>query len=263
MAGFLYFKPNHMQPRVTMQNIADWGLSYAFDVEPSTREVNYPGVGKGILFGDESRLGGLVIGLHPEQQTWRKIPGGDCLVGIYNEAKPTPVDLLRSSEFNGYSITLNDGNQWSIPAVVQVLEGEQVSNLPCKLDVDDNGKICDGAPIEKYQYLWELTSPYADAFMSGGEITDIERDDVLRDAVELLAVNYHVGLAEAILLELFTANITELPLTICLAAIDYPTWAAWNAQLKKTESPAEIAGSSTAAGKADSLPATAPLALTC
>ena len=260
MAGFIYFKPGHSSPRVTMQNIADWGLSHALDVEPTTREVSFPEVGKGMIFGDESRLNGMTIGLHPDEQTWRKIPGSECHVGLYNDARPTPSDLLRRDQFRGYNIALQDGNSWAIPAAVQVLEGEPQSNLPCKLDVDDEGKICDGEPLEKYRYLWELTEPYADVFLHGSKnIEEIDSNDLLRDAVSLLAVNYRVGLAEVILLELFTANLTEGPLSICLAAIDYPTWADWQEQQKKTTFVAETAGYSTADGKTDSLPATAQL----
>lgn len=259
MAGFLYFKPNHSQPRVTLENVRDWGLGYAFDKEPTCRECGLPASHyKGSAFAIESSLEGKAVGVYPAEQTWKKIPSSNCWVGYYNEHKPRAMDLARDDTLPSYVLPLGNGEQWSIPKVVHVSDGEIEKNLPCKLDVDDNGKIKRGEPIEKYQYLWELAQPYVDAFFvpkEDGEFS-IDSSDILADAVKFLQVNYRIGLREAIMLELFPEDISKI-LLVCLCAIDFGTWTTWQESLKKTNDLAESAGLNSAAGKVDSTPAIA------
>lgn len=260
MAGFLYFKPNHSGPRVTLEKVNEWGLGYAFEQEPTCRDSALPVAHfKGSVFGVESELEGKAVGVYPEEQTWAKIPNSNCWVGYYNEHKPKEADLRKNDQLPHYVLPLANGESWNIPKVVHVNEGEIEKNLPCKLDVDDKGKIKRGDPVEKYQYLWKLAEPYIDTFLvpETGDEFDIDSSDILADAVKFLQVNYRIGLREAIMLELFPEDLNKIVL-VCLCAIDYQTWHAWQESLKKTNDQGEPDGLNSGDGKADSAPATDP-----
>ena len=254
VSSFLYFKPGHSSPRVTMDQLAEWGLSYAFDAEPQCRACKFPETSAaGYVFGCEATLGGKVVGIYPDEQRWAKVPGSDCWVGHYKDATPTTESLSRESPLPSYVLQLGNGEDWAIPKVVHVDDGEIGKNLPCKLDVDDEGKIKQGDPIEKYQYLWTIAKPYIEAFLVPeiGDTFDVDSSDILADAVRFLQANYRLGLREAIMLELFPDDLDKI-IRVCLCAIDYGTWIDWQTSLKKTNDPPESVGLNSADGKADS-----------
>lgn len=271
MASFLYFKPNFSRPVISFAELDAWGLRYAFDELPVCRQsslgkVDEAVVGNGCVFmqqepkppidtsasanGEAANPSKPIkkprpVGVYPEEQTWKKLPNSDCYVGYYNDNVPTRKDLLRKTSLGSYAFKLNDGDEWEVPRVVHAPEGVAKYDLPCRLDIDDNGNPCDGAPIEKYKYLWELAKPYIDAFLTLDEkaVTELDDNKVLADAISILQVNYRIGPREAVIMDIFTREIRDMPLTLCLLAIDYPTFVAWQEDLKKSEPPPEPAGS--------------------
>lgn len=259
MAGFLYYKPGmRKNDQVTLAEVNNWGLSYAFDSAPLSRDVKATremGGQNGFVFADKSRMGGKTIALYPDEQQWRKIPGSECQVGCYLDDRPGPGDLERKLTIRGYPLEFLDGNDWTIPLIRQFNESAKnylKSGLPVKLDVDDEGNVCDGDVIEVYRYLWDVTQPYADKYMDiadGKQEVEIEPKHILRDAVSLVGVNYFIGLGEVLLLELFPREITDLPLLVNLLSIDYPQLARWHEQ-KKTENLADSVMQNTSNGSA-------------
>ncbi len=273
MGVFLYFKTGYSKPTVSLESLESWGIGYAFEKKPLCRQAELGKHGLGTVFmeqppaptpgSDENdpkkRIGR--IGVYPEEQVWEKVPGTDCFVGYYKDDMPGVDDLSRQQPLNSYVLRLNNNEDWSVPRVVHAPEGVAKYNLPCRLDVDGDGVPCDGEPIAKYQYLWELVTPYIDAFLTTDQEKVSELDDkkILHDAISILQVNYKIGVREAVIMDLFTREIRDLPLTLCLLAIDYPTFIKWQEDLKKSESPEEPDGLSTPDGQKDSAKDTSQL----
>jgi len=270
MANFLYFKPNFSRAAITFAELDDWGLRYAFDQLPVCRQSTLGKAGSGCVFMQQEpslpadtsdsdngepvkRKKSRPVGVYPEEQTWKKLPKSDCWVGYYKDDVPTRKDLVRSNPLGSYAFKLNDGEEWEVPRVVHAPEGVAKYDLPCKLEIDDEGNPCDGEPIAKYQYLWDIAKPYIDAFMTLDEkaITELDDKRIFPDAISFLQVNYRIGLREAVIMDIFTRAVQEMPLTLCLLAIDYPTFSRWQEDLKKSESQVEPDGSNTTAGLKD------------
>ncbi len=239
MAGFLYYKSGKPKDnQVTLDELDEWGLSYAFDVAPAPVPcVQGPDGGSGFTFADESRLDGKTVGHYADKQEWRKIPGSELYIGCFKDAVPTANDLSRQSQLPGYMFPLADGKQWRIPVVRQFLEGQDkpVCALPHYLDIDDEGNEIPGQVAEVHRYLWEATEDYTAALV--GPERD-EGDEIKVDwwdkAAILLGANYVVGKTELALARVFDTS--NSPMTVCLLAIDYPVYQKRRDAQKKTSS---------------------------
>jgi hypothetical protein len=249
MASFLYFHPGG-PAAITPKHVTKIGLDYALDgaqLEGRRVNNNSPSGKPGLLFADSARQGGKAVGYYADQQTWRQMPsiGGrpELWVGYWNDAKPTPGELQRPQMLRGPLITFADGNQWQIPIVRHYDVDHYQSALPAYLDYDDSGKVVKGNPLEKYNELWELTTPIAEAHISDAECTD---DQLYTAIFALLGANYTVGMAEIIALQIL-ADDESLALA-ALASCRYDKLLEW--LQKKTDSPSTENGSDSSAGDA-------------
>ena len=136
-------------------------------------------------------------------------------VGCFTDSKPTPDDLIRKVSLPGLPVELADGNKWTVP-IVQVYDqqAQPVSLLPCKADLDDEGRITRGEVIAKHRLLAEACDSFFEQW-SLTAIIEIEQGkdswsweydptEVAVQATTVMGANYRIGLVETILLELFT-----------------------------------------------------------
>ena len=229
MAGFLYYLPGPTTRSI--KQVREAGLSYAFDSDQCTpagvMERGLDG-GAGVVAADPSRVD--MIGLYPDKQTWRKIPGKEIWAGFYTDDRPKPADLERKNRLNGHLVELLDGNQWLCPVARSI--GEQDGTLtwdyavPTRSKLNDEGQFEEGGPIEKYAVLWELASRWNDVRKGAFQESDCETvsfsfDNVHHEAVAALATNYVIGPVECDLLGLLGQ---DAAVDILDALIDQPTW---------------------------------------
>jgi hypothetical protein len=249
MAGFLYRKIGSLKNnRLTLEEVRAMGLGYAFSKEPTTRETTIEGK-KGFVFADEKRLGECTLGVYPNEQVWRKIPGREdgLEIGYYKEAVPTPEDLKRDATLDGYVVDLA-GKKWTVP-LVRSYDGQagvSRSALPCYVDLDEEGKPCQGEVLEVYKYLWDLTESYAASVLSNEE--SAEDVNAFEAAVKLLQANYVIDQIEAVQLRLFSDLAPTT--TVLLVAIDYGTFLEWMQEHEKKSNPGGEGGSNSSAGEA-------------
>lgn len=226
---FLYYRPVHNR-KVTLDDVKRWGLEYAFDVPPVCAQVAHrtPDGNDGRVFL-RSNKDGEAPQINIDKQTWRKLPGermGEAVwVGMWNEAKPGPRELFKTSGLPGYEYELLDGNTWVIPLVRQYIGDAHECALPRLMDFDEDGNAKDGEVIAKYRHLWELTKPIVDDLLASYELGPEQSEPLTKQqaastAMELLATNYRVSIAEMTLLEAIANDSTVSGL--CAIACDWP-----------------------------------------
>jgi hypothetical protein len=248
---------------VTLDAVRSWGLGYALEREPATRDTTH-----GTLFGDSKRLAGVPFRYDPDPkvQTWRRmvtLPEGspEIWLGFDNDHRPTPADLIRSRVLPGFDVPMADGHTWTLPVVCRFDETtpeHRQSLLPAYFDLDANGRLVTGEVEEAYRWLWELTQPAWDAMVADGDVTNQEALAVLGG---LISANYVANAMELIALRCLSRE--NSPAGLVALAIDYHTWNAWNNKQKKTKSTLANGGLFTARGPAADSPAIDQPAPTC
>lgn len=226
MSSLIYFIENH-KAAPKLEDLEAWGIAYAFDGLPSYHADcsapisvggNSPG-GSGYLLTDDTRLKPYVPAIRPDEQVWRKMPSRpECpviWVGYYSKAKPTPDSLLRNEPLGGFEVELADKNRWMVP-LVQLYDDnvDPLSQLPCHVDLNNEGKVIRGKVIEKHRELAEACESFFDAWtlsaipaiQEGLDEWSFEYEPtrVVSQATTVLASNYRLGLVEVIMLGLFT-----------------------------------------------------------
>jgi hypothetical protein len=242
MSGFLYFIPDHI---TRVEQLREWGLGYLF--EAGGRGF-YPCQGRGVggvqgtVIGDERLMDAPRITCRETEQTWRKVPKqshgatkprsheGDVHVGMWNDARPGPEDLVRTDALAGHNVRLCDGNEWIIPVArgASETDGElrYAARLPRRIDLDDEGRWVSGKIVDRYRELWDVACAFWDAFtgagivrQEGGVAVHMDFEEMMQGAVTAIAVNYRIGALETAMLGLFDeVNLGE----ILRAVIDWP-----------------------------------------
>jgi len=149
-------------------------------------------------------------GYFPERQTWKCASGGSHFIGMWNDARPGPEDLVRARLLDGYWVTMGDGRRWAIPvARAYGGDGQGPRNvLPCSRQLSDDGKWEPGEVLPAYRNLWRHVERYVDIFrrMKAGDDTAIEEAGDFQQESDMiacaLAANYRVGPVEVSLLGL-------------------------------------------------------------
>jgi len=265
----LYHLPNFAGSTVSLDNLRDRGLGYAFETSiglANTTQTDGPaGEARGLVVGMERA--GRPVGYFPDKQTWQKIPGLDAWVGFYTGQAPGPNDLARSTMLDGHAVELGDGRRWIVPiAVGGPEEGDaeltRYRTLPHVDRLDEDGNWTVGDVLPRYAPLWDAAAAWWDAkWSAAGEDNEaadtgdairviFKIDDARGAAVTILAANYRVSAIEVSLLGLLN---DQTRVAILDAAIDWPTIAAW-VQKKTDQQTPDI--SSTDAGPPAEHPAT-------
>ena len=229
MAGFLYYLPGATDG-IGIKQVREAGLGYAFDSDRCTCSgvmANGPdATGQGVVAADPGRVGS--IGLYPDKQTWRQIPGLGVWVGMDSDDRPRPEDLLRKLTLPGHAVELLDGNEWTCPIARSISETDGQLTwdyaVPRLSRLNDDGEFEAGGVVPQYAFLWDIACKFHDVRMgaleeSDGKTVVFTFNRLHHKAVEALAANYVVGPAECDLLSLLTQ---EKAVEILDALIDEP-----------------------------------------
>lgn len=176
--------------------------------------------GQGGVFAAWPRTDAPDMGYFPKRQSWCPAvaqdgrPAGRYWIGFWNDAPPTPDDLKRPAQFDGYWLELGDGRRWVIPKAVL---------LPQDLTLAEDGTLV-RAPQERFREFWKRSEQWyrrmvlcnldestirVDEALSQ-ERLDVEWWDYLLSA---LALNYRLTPEVASHLKLFnTANRVQFTL---------------------------------------------------
>ena len=164
----------------------------------------------------------------PEEQEWltaKRIGEGETervfCVGKWREARITPGDLIRPLDQRiepSSGVTLADHNEWGIP-ILRMMDGRLA--LPTTFTLGPDGDIRECVP-RRFDKLNDYGAALVDqinAQQAGATTPDslraalgrepIDGETLYRIAAEALSVNYRVGLAEVVLLELITSAETQ------------------------------------------------------
>lgn len=254
MAGFLYYKPHQLTP-VMREDLVAWGLGYAFpkSCAPCLCQRNTPDDSAGHVFADPERMGDFGTKMDMPNQTWRRLPKRALWVGYWNKAKPTPDDLLRSPYLPGHSVKLADGQDWIIPLVrrFDTVELVTTSSLPTYMEQDDDGNWHRGPVLETHAHLWDATQPIADALLAEyvhKQPPRVNDADIFTAIEALLGANYVVSGGELSAMRALTSEANTH--AAVMAACDWPSFMAWDEEIKKNEPPQPPAGLITPVGGA-------------
>lgn len=164
-------------------------------------------------------------GYNPHQQTWQMV--SDYLwIGVANDHPPTPADLRRHRQYDGYAIDIN-GEKWQVPIVRRV---DDSTELPrdCYFD---HGKLVE--PIkEAYRKYWEESKEVAHWFFAEGLEGSFTRARGLCLAVDALSLNYRFSMDEQNALHVIDV---ESLLAVLMASVDVPGARALEDAQKKTQ----------------------------
>ncbi len=265
MNSLVYYFPGRGE-NLTPKDVWAAGLGYAFDKGQFAQirgVMRGPDDGKGVAITSA----GDRIGYYPDQQKWLKIPGSDVWVGTWTDRAILPEELIRERSLDGHWVELGDGQQWCCPAAIARSEIDErlvwQCSLPEATTLDEEGNWARSGVLPRFAEFWRVAEAFWNEFLPGSSSDeenaggtpepDAEQEitftfaSLNEAAVTCLATNYRLSRAEVALLGLFNEQCTR---EIMLAAIDWPTAAAW---LKKKASepdatPSAPAGSDTDAG---------------
>jgi len=115
---------------------------------------------------------------------------GRYWLGVWSDAKPTPIDLCRPTTCDGTPMELGDGNEWVIPIA---------DFLPKRLTVDkDTGSQCEVVKDEYLKFTKRANSLF-EHFLSEGFLKAVDEGLVahvpegLSFASDALEINYRVN----------------------------------------------------------------------
>jgi hypothetical protein len=218
MSAFLYYLPGlHAASRAEIKAA---GLGYAFSRSPATvRVAGGPDGQGGIVLADEAALG-RGPSYARDGQAWRRIPGLPAWVGRGNEDPlPGPADLARDDQLDGHWLTLGDDRAWLCPvargAIVEDGELRWFVRVPRILDVDEEGNWYPARVAPRFARLWQIAERWAETHAGARRESDeagnvsivLTVQDAIGFAVESLAANYRLGVAEAGILGLLTKDL--------------------------------------------------------
>jgi hypothetical protein len=174
------------------QVLKERGLSEVFADVPMVEQPLWelPGRGPenrpGCLMYFQTPTGGIPrrAEYRPSEQSWTPVGDGSLLwIGVDTAELPKPEELARKRQYDGYSVTLADGNQWNVP-IIRAPDGQ--TSLPRDLIWDATGRLIE--PIKPlYQAYWDETAETAKWVFDGVQ-PDYER--ALQLAIRALAINY-------------------------------------------------------------------------
>lgn len=220
MSQFLYYAPGKHQ--FTGIDVANAGLRYAIDHEPSTRTCGTgPDGTGGILFARTDHRLAFKPG---EAQRWKRITGSELWCGLWTDDPPKPQELQRESIVSGEWITDDNGDLWCAPKArrFEVVEDQLVwlHNLPTSLQLDDHGRWVHGDVKPRFRKLWDLAMRYEDRYLEAAENATGNESSVSFDFPEAsevvfrsLQVNYRIGPVEFHLLGIYDTQ-------FCFAVLD-------------------------------------------
>jgi hypothetical protein len=219
-------------------------LQYAFDKSVASREIvgAGPSGAAGMLLGRSDE--GLAY--HPDKQTWQKIPGSKCWVGMNTDDRPLPDSLARTRRFiKGHFVELGDGNSWQVPIARSIDVESQtlryIDTLPMSVIMDESGQWVPGEIVPHFRRLWEIASWFFDRLTESNDgQLGIDPQIAFHRATEVLGHNYFVGPVELSMLGVWHSGGYA---SVLEALVDLPKleeWASLHGAEKKSDEPASV-----------------------
>lgn len=224
MSGFLYFLPNAPQGNVSFDVLTRYGISHIVDSPKQHlihRGCSGPENIQGVIVGVADRWDFGEV-KNSDAITWAKFPktfgqGGltPWLGWIEANGLPTPVDLVRTAQLPGESITLADNNSWLVP-IARDFEGACL--LPRAYDLDDEtGEWVSSKVRREYAKIWDhannyylaMRTAYVEAQAAGESNFVFTIPDGEQLVVDALAVNYRVSARELATLGVLVSGIIQ------------------------------------------------------
>lgn len=258
MSGFLYFLPQHDKP-VELGDCEALGIAHAFDAAPQSSPIagRTPTGAAGMLVWSQQRLGELQAAYRPDEQAWRKMPGGDAArevyVGYYLDRPPGPESLARAQQLAGEWVAFADDREWLVPRLrFFSAQSGFVTALPIRADLDEAGRWVVGETDPRYRRLDAIAARLYAGMIDGelGLAPRLAPVELLDIACELLGVNYVVSRVECAMLRLLTND--ALLMRVARVAMDWETALAWAEKKNVDNTPSTPAGSTTCGGERDS-----------
>lgn len=219
MSQFIYYLPGVDRASATPEQLAAFGLGYAFEHPVCAGVTRGPSDSK-----DEPGPSGVVVSESrdgvpprylPDKQTWRRLSSA-AWVGMFSSAPPTPKDLAREKQLGGYLLTLGDGRPWHVPCARRWHDqGDDdpayLCTLPQGLDYDRDRGWHLGAVKDRYRPLWRLVEAYAAAMSAAVEAAGADPrveikfqfDQLDELAVTALQLNYRISDVELAMLGVY------------------------------------------------------------
>jgi hypothetical protein len=216
MRRFLYYIPS--VPGVNPHMLAELGLLPRFIgasgglIEHVVAGVPDGPAGTGCIVAS----GGAPI-MASEKRVWVQ---GERFWTCIEDLAPGPADLVRELGISGYEVTLLDGNAWRVPLVMR-WETERLAHVP-NLPKSMAPVLRDGRYVYESKVRAEFAAVLALAertFAAFVQELSLPAGSVFADAVELLAVNYRIGVEEAGLIGILDGEASKRVLEL---AIDLP-----------------------------------------
>lgn len=202
MAGFLYFiegvtdTPNGLILRnAGLDNVLhEGGLAFTVtDVGPCNSR-------KGIILTADSPQSPH-CGYFPEKQTWKK--WDKYCVGFETANPPKAVDLVRPEIIRRHKVKMVNDDVYDVPCF---------QFLPDKLKLNLNGEV-EREPLPRFAHVVELANRcWFDMCIDSKLLKDNEipkehkrltESEQLKLCIEMLAINYRIGICEVYMIELF------------------------------------------------------------
>jgi hypothetical protein len=176
-------------------------------------------------------------------QVWKKEPRGRFYVGLWNDEKPGPHDLLRSDARSGNKrVKLLDGNEWEIPVV---------RDLPRVFEFSEGETWVFGEVVSRYRELSTIAKTVAPLLYPAGSTPEEIREAetiATQFFVAALQANYRIGPMEISMLGLVDIDAFR---DILRAALD---WDGYLAIIKNEESRSASSEPSGDSGSSQSSP---------
>jgi hypothetical protein len=158
------------------------------------------------------------LGFYPDEQQWTQV-GDDVWLGLDPADLPTPEDLRRKRQCDGYLVELADGRRYVVP-VIRRPDGS--SDLPRELVINPLTGRLEEPVKDRYRRYWDASAEVASWFFTEGfDNSSFTKQRGLALATEALSLNYRYGPLEQFVLRLVDAQnyLAVLGTTVDVAAV--------------------------------------------
>jgi len=205
MNGFMYFLPGRSGANSgTIEELGLGGrLGNQVKFVPAVGPTQSPG-----MFAALDKV--EVRGYDPKAQSWQETNEG-YWVGMQNDKRPGPDDLIRDTVYNSHSVELGDGKKWRFPILRVAMTGE-IMPINRAFTLDANGDVV-ATLQDEFLDLGERVMGIAQQYFNRIGAAEIEGEEALNVTISIaddfailtdaLRINYRVTKWECSLLKLF------------------------------------------------------------
>ena len=211
--NFQYFFPS--QSKITNKLLTQTRLVNVIDTNTQQRPQTTVTIDNECLVGLLIQRGETVP-IISKSTTWQKVAIYEdapvYYIGYDADSLPTPEELMRAEMFPHFEIAKINSQHWYLPvAMLPTTNPASAHNFPTQVTATKSGKI-QQTILPEFHKLWDIASRYfstrfeaCSKMQEAGELEvawDISSNNLLEDFVEILKVNYHIGIMEATILDL-------------------------------------------------------------